>query len=163
MFLIHRFKSLDFNYVSGAKSCIELIAVHAANQEEQLEQLSYIRCFKRFIKYVRNFDQLNIIFNDQFTKKQRKVVDKDRPRVIDPVNPYNNFASEWNPKSIELVKYHANETKRRLDLHGGHGLIDLRQLFAPQSIDSGIILPDLNICKDVSNIQITHCGWVWKL
>lgn len=98
---------MHFNdYVSGAKSCIELIAVYAANQEDKMGTKSYLRSFERFIKNLQNFDQLNI----HFESNENQVLDKNRPRVIDPVNPYNNLANNWDRKSIELMKQYANET-----------------------------------------------------
>lgn len=130
-FFFHRYKTLHFNdYVSGAKSCIELIAVYAANQEECMAKKSYLKCFQRFIKYVQNFDQLNI----HFEKNEQQVLDKNRPRVIDPVNPFNNLANNWNRKSIELVKHYACETERRLNILESSRLVDLRQLFEPQPV-----------------------------
>lgn len=167
MILFHRYSTLHFNdYISGAKSCIELIAVHAAKQEEMCEEISYLRCFKRFIKYLRNFEDLNIQIV-HFKKKKRAVVDKNRPRVIDTVNPYNNFVNNWNQKAIELVKFYADETKQRLDYLGSRGLIDLRLLFEAQSVygseqQFGSFLPDFKIINDAITDQITHCGWVWK-
>lgn len=164
----YRYSTLHFNdYVSGAKSCIEQIAVYAATQEEMCTEISYLRCFKRFIKYLRNFDALNVQIM-HFSKKVRKAVDKNRPRVIDPVNPYNNLARNWNPKSIEWVKFYANGTKQRLDFLGSRGSIDFRLLFEPQSAGStsnncGTFLPDLKIHNDAKTDQIKHCGWVWKI
>lgn len=182
LFHFYRYSTLHFkDYISGAKSCIELVAVHSANQEEMLKEKSYLRCFKRFIKYLRNFDQLNVQIVG-FGKKGRKVVDKSLPRVIDPVNPYNNLASNWNLKSIELVKDYANETKRRLDSLGSRRSIDLHLLFKPQSVycneveesdssqwlvgsilmDPDSFLADVEIRKNAKTARITHCGWVWK-
>lgn len=121
---------MHFNdYISGAKSCIELIAVYAANQELEMGTRSYLRCFNRFIKYLQNFDGLDVLFENEF-----QVLDKNRPRVIDPVNPYNNLANNWKQKSIDLVKGYANETKRRLDYLADHKLIDLFKLFEPQPV-----------------------------
>lgn len=116
-------------YVSGAKSCIEFIAVNAANQEENMQSHSHLRCFDRFIKCLQNFDQLNIHFGNE-----HQVADKSLPRVIDPVNPYNNLAINWDRQSIELVKSYANETQRRMNSLASWRLIDLHLLFEPQPV-----------------------------
>ncbi|KAJ6649639.1 2'-5'-oligoadenylate synthase 1 [Pseudolycoriella hygida] len=98
------------DYVSGAKMCIELIAVFSANKEEKMGRTSYLRCFQRFIKYVKNFDGLNV----HFEETDDHVLDKQRPRVIDPVNPYNNLARNWDKESIERIQFYATETDGRL-------------------------------------------------
>lgn len=132
-----RYKTLHFNdYVSGAKSCIELIAVRAANQEEKMDTKSYLRSFERFINYLQHFDDLNI----HFEMNEHHVWDTSRPRVIDSVNPYNNLAKNWDRKSIELVKHYAKETKNRLDFLANRRLVHLNQLFEPQPVFS----PDIN-------------------
>lgn len=128
-----RYKTLDFNdYVSGAKYCIELIAVYAANQEEGMQTRSYLRSFQRFIKYMQNFDNLNI----HFERNEGQVLDKNRPRVIDPVNPYNNLTKNWDPKSIQLIKDYAIESNRRLQALANGGPARLEVLFEPQPVYS---------------------------
>ncbi|XP_055298394.1 uncharacterized protein LOC129566463 [Sitodiplosis mosellana] len=53
------YKTLHFNdYVSGAKTLIELVAVYAAKKEQNMETKSYLRSFKRFIDYLKNFEHL---------------------------------------------------------------------------------------------------------
>lgn len=135
-----RYKTLLFvDYVSGAKSCIETIAVYAAKQEEQMEKKSYLRSFERFIQQLMNFEYLNIHFHSE-----HEVLDKSRPRVMDPVNPYNNLANNWDRRSIELVKQYARETKRRLDYLACICAARMDQLFEPQPVfrpDIGEIFP----------------------
>lgn len=118
------------DYTSGAKSCIELIAVYAANQEEKMPTKSYLRSFQRFIQELIHFDDLNI----HFEKNVHDIWDKNPPRVIDAINPYNNLAKNWRPKSIELVKNYASETQRRLSNHADQNKPRLDELFAPQSL-----------------------------
>ncbi|XP_031640198.1 2'-5'-oligoadenylate synthase-like protein 2 [Contarinia nasturtii] len=123
------YKTLYFTeYVSGAKSCIELVAVHAAIKEQNMDRKSYLRSFKRFIEYLRNFSNLNI----HFEKNEFDVFDNSRPRVVDPVNPYNNLAKNWDWKSIQLVSAYANETDRRLQWLANVRAIRLDQLFESQ-------------------------------
>lgn len=126
-----RYKTLYFkDYVSGAKSCIELIAVYAANQEDKMETKSYLRTFERFINYLVHFDNLDI----HFEKNGYQILDKKQPRVIDPVNPYNNLAKNWDQASIRLVKQYANETKRRLNILASSRMALLNSLFEPQPV-----------------------------
>lgn len=117
------------DYVSGAKSCIELIAVYAANKEQKFETKSYLRSFDRFIKYLQNFDDLNIDFNNNNDHEHQV-----RPRVIDAVNPYNNLAKNWDQKSIKLIKSYAKESNRRLQFLADHRAVHLDQLFEPQPV-----------------------------
>ncbi|XP_055298389.1 2'-5'-oligoadenylate synthase 2-like [Sitodiplosis mosellana] len=122
------FKTLHFNDLrnrSGGKNCIELIAVYAAKQEENMETKSYLRSFKRFMDYLKNFDNLNIHFETDD--------DKDRPRVMDPVNPYNNLAKNWT-KSIHLLKDYANESNKRLQSLADSRRARLDELFEPQPV-----------------------------
>lgn len=115
---------------SGAKTFIELIAVYAANQEEKMTTKSYIRTFKRFIDYVKDFGNLNIHFeNDEYG-----VLDKSWPRVMDPVNPFNNLAKNWKPTSIEKVKEYAKESHRRLEVLRNDRMARLDQLFEAQPV-----------------------------
>lgn len=129
-------------YVSGAKTFIELIAVYAANQEEEMQEKFHLRSFKRFIDYLRNFDNLNI----HFERNKHQV--SGGPCVMDPVNPYNNLAQNWDPKSIRLIKNYANETSQRL-----HSLTNapprLDQLFMPQPISD----PDICEIFDLTKSQ----------
>lgn len=127
------YKTLYFQeYVSGAKSSIELIAVYAAMKERNYDSLSHLRCFGQFLKYLMKFDELNIVFENEYKFPEHQVLDNGRPRIMDPVNPYNNFAQNWSEKSIELIKAYANETYRRLQILANGCIIQLNVLFVPQ-------------------------------
>lgn len=104
--------------------------MHAANQEQGMVTKSYLRSFKRFIDNLQNFDNLNI----HFEKNEHEVLDKNRPRVMDPVNPYNNLAQNWDPKSVQLVKDYARESNRRLEFLANLRMARLDQLFVPQPV-----------------------------
>lgn len=119
------------DYVSGGKNCIELIAVYAAIQElKKMNTKSYLRCFKRFITYIQKFDDLNICFETN----DHQIVDKNRPYVIDPVNPYNNLASNWDDKSIQSLTNYADETNRRLNIFADLRVIRLDETFMAQPV-----------------------------
>lgn len=134
------YKILYFDeYVSGAKSTIELIAVYTANKELNYGFVSYLRCFQQFIKYLTKFDELNIVFEKEFKFQEHQVVDNSRPRIIDPVNPYNNFAKNWSEKSIELIKGYANGTNARLEFLADRNCALLNIFFEPQPIHTPLL------------------------
>lgn len=125
------YKSLHFEeYISGAKYCIELIAVHAANKENDSPKKEYLRAFRCFIGDMQKFDNLDIHFEENGNSHQWNGY-QHRPRVIDPANPYNNLAKLWDRSSIEKVKRYANETARRLELLAERR-IQFTNLFEPQ-------------------------------
>lgn len=136
-------------YISGAKSFVELIAVYAAKKEEKMETKLFLRCFKQFIDYLKNFEHLNI----HFEISDSKLLDKSRPRVMDPVNPYNNLAKNWDQKSIMLMKEYAKETGRRLDCLAAARVVRLNELFEPH-------LRVLPIVNEVFQINPKHSQWL---
>lgn len=128
------YKTLYFDdYTSGAKSAIELVAVYAARKESNYASASHLRCFGQVLKYLKNFDEMNIVFENEYKfAKHEPVDDGRRPRLLDPVNPYNNFASNWSRKSIDLMKRYAKETYRRLQVLADGRIVQLNVLFEPQ-------------------------------
>ncbi|KAG4079675.1 hypothetical protein HA402_009061 [Bradysia odoriphaga] len=127
------YKTLYFDeYVSGAKSAIELVAVYAAGKERNYGSVSHLRCFGQVVKYLMHFDEMNIVFEKEYKFAEHQPVDGRRPRLLDPVNPYNNFASNWSRKSIELIKCFAKETNRRLQILADGKMAQLNVLFEPQ-------------------------------
>lgn len=127
------YQTLYFNeYVSGAKNSIELIAVYAALKERNYDSLSYLRCFMQILNYLMKFDDLNVVFGNEYKFPEHQILDKGRPRLMDPVNPYNNLVKNWSRQSIELIKLYANETNRRLQFLANGNLIQLNILFEPQ-------------------------------
>lgn len=127
------FKTLYFEKkISGAKSLIELVAVFAVIEERKYDSTSYLKCFTRILNYLRNFDDINIVFENEYKFEEHQILDVSRPRVMDPVNPYNNFAKNWDEKAIELLKVYANETYDRLQPQSESNSIRLNRLFDPQ-------------------------------
>lgn len=127
------YKTLHFNEkISGAKSLIEFIAVFTAIKELNYDSLSYLRCFTQVVNYLQNFDQLDIVFEKEYKFPEHQILDNSRPRVMDPVNPYNNLAKNWTKNSIELMKLYANETYRRLECLAHENIIRMDFLFDPQ-------------------------------
>lgn len=151
---IFRFKTLHFEGLkrrAGCKNCIELIAVHSANLEENFQTKSYLRCFKRFIDYLPNFDALII----HFEESDQQILYKDRPRVIDPVNPYNNLAANWNSQSDNLkkLKSFAKETKNRLNKLANSKEVCLDKLFEAQPANR----------VDIRNLLGLNSGGSWMV
>lgn len=134
------YKSLCLGtYVSGAKYLIELVAIAAAQEEENDIEKSHnsnVNCFAMFIENMCKFDTLNIVFEEEYTDifPEHAVTDNSRPRVMDPVNPYNNLARQWNEKAIEKIKIAATETRQRLFA----GVVGLEKLFKPKWISEMI-------------------------
>lgn len=72
------------------------------------------------------------MFENEYKFPEHQVLDNGRPRLMDPVNPYNNFAKNWSEKSIEWLKYYANVTNRRLQILADGKIAQLSILFEPQ-------------------------------
>lgn len=105
----HWFKTLYFErYISGAKLMIELVAIHSAKKEIHCQKVpDYFRCFIDIIYRFLNLDHLNIVFGH---RNQRKT----RPRVLDPMNPYNNLGNNFEDDEKQLLMRYARETFRRI-------------------------------------------------
>lgn len=145
------YKTLYFDeYVTGAKGSIELIAIYAATKERNYDSSSYLRCFKQILTLLTKFDELNIVFEKEYKFAEHQVLDNGRPRLMDPVNPYNNFAENWPEKSIKLIKIYANETNRRLEWLADRKIIHLNILFQPQPIQMPLL----------SEANIKHSVWL---
>ncbi|XP_037052323.1 uncharacterized protein LOC119085891 [Bradysia coprophila] len=115
------FKSLgdEFKNISGASTFIELVAVYAARKGRHGNRKfnPYLKSFIRFLDNLMNFERLNVSFNRcNAMFKEHPPGDSKVPRVIDPVDPYNNFASYWHGSTseIETLKNHAASTMDRL-------------------------------------------------
>lgn len=113
------FKSLgdEFENISGANTLIELIAVYAARKGRRGNRKfnPHLRAFIRFLDMLTNFEQLNVSFNRcNAMFKEHPPGESAVPRVIDPVNPYNNFIKYWSGKMIEALKCRAASTMDRL-------------------------------------------------
>jgi hypothetical protein len=117
----------QFPYISGRSTMIELIAIHAATIQEQ-GQRSCLEGFKIFLTLMKEFDKLSIIF---FEGSQVPAFVRDqRPLVLDPVNPYNNFADFRDDNKANVIskfKEYSSTTLARLN-----GFTGLPHLFEVQ-------------------------------
>lgn len=113
------YKSLSFNeYISGASLFIELVAVYAAKNgyKGNRRYCPHLKAFIRFLLLLMRFDELDVIFemDPQIFGKHLQHIDTELPRVIDPVNPYNNLVRNWNTKMRAWIVKYAEETYERL-------------------------------------------------
>ncbi|KAG4075073.1 hypothetical protein HA402_008138 [Bradysia odoriphaga] len=108
----------DF-HISGASTFIELVAVYAARKGRRgnRKNAPHLKAFIRFLEELMDFEKLDITFNSfSAIFKNHKLADYKLPRVIDPVNPYHNFAGYWCDKvdDIEALKRSAAFTMERI-------------------------------------------------
>lgn len=97
-------------YISGKNTFIELVAVYSAKAgfRGTRKRMPYLKCFARILRALMNFNGLNVVFGyrQRETYKGYPLCDMQCPRVIDPVNPFNNFVRNWSYDSIcELEEY----------------------------------------------------------
>lgn len=111
------------DYVSGAKSFIELVAVRAAHIERSSgasTKKMHLRTFGRILDFIINFDSIRVIFYDEYEipahRSVARQMDAVRPCLLDPSNPYNNLARNFvdKPRMKDLLIGYARETKNRL-------------------------------------------------
>jgi len=116
------FKSLkcstQFDGISGANTCIELVAVYAARKGYRRNRKfnPYLKAFIRFLESLIEFDELDVVFGicNRLLYPANYMIPRGTPRVIDPVNPYNNYASYWKYDEISMLKDCASITYKRL-------------------------------------------------
>lgn len=109
------FQSLDRDFeISGASTFIELVAVYTASKRciGKKPLNPYVKAFKKFLEFLINFEELDVSFGISVTELEKHLL----PRVIDPVNPYNNFARYWseNRGEIDALKSSAALTLEQL-------------------------------------------------
>lgn len=104
------------DYISGGSTFIELVAVFAARRGQRGNRKfnSYLKCYIRFLEFLINFEQLNVAFNRCNPVFKAHLPSKSIPRVIDPVNPYNNYINNWSSEAIQRLKQSATITYQQL-------------------------------------------------
>lgn len=111
------FQSLDreFKHISGASTFIELVAVHATKRKimKKARRNNYLKAFVVFLELLKNFDELDVSFGSCIGHSP---IAKTLPRVIDPVNPYNNFAEYWceSRMDIDIIKDRSAATLQQI-------------------------------------------------
>lgn len=111
---------------------VELVAIYAVQKEKEekpkKKKPRLFLCLEIFIDLLKKFEVLNVVFQKDELLNHR-VMDNSRPRVIDPVNPYNNLAKNWSSSSKKQIMECANETYRRIQKTYASGVIDCDALF----------------------------------
>jgi len=106
-------------YISGRSTMIELIGIHAAKIHEARGELSSLEGFKTFLQLMSNFETISVKFCDFYFEHEIPWNVKDQhPLVLDPVNPYNNFAyfrGNMKAKIIEKFNQFAENTLDRMN------------------------------------------------
>ncbi|CAJ1370787.1 unnamed protein product [Effrenium voratum] len=114
-------------FFNGRSYTMELLAV-AASQDMMDEDM--LRGFRMALDKVRNFRNLNVIFERFYTKQDVGLKDS-RPLLLDPSNPWNNLLSPDRLIFFEKLAAFADETLRRLDV-AHRTAVGLDVLFKPQ-------------------------------
>lgn len=111
------FHSLDreFKHISAASTFIELVAVYAASRKimKSRRRSPYLRAFVIFLELLSIFDKLDVSFG---LCNGHSPIDNTLPRVIDPANPYNNFARYWceSRKDIDAIQDSSASTLQQI-------------------------------------------------
>lgn len=116
----HWFKTVKttvLDNISGASTFIETLAVYASRKGRRGKRKfnPHLKAFIRFLEAVMKFESLNVAFNRcNAMFRQHPPVENVIPRVIDPVNPYNNLVNYWNIDSINSLKDMARATHTQI-------------------------------------------------
>lgn len=121
---------------SGRSYMIEVMALHAAKEEERtFSTVSILTAFRKFLESMKNLNSVMIVF-----EKYYKIGDvdeyilKQRPLVLDPANPYNNLAYPFI-KTYQIRKSFekfATETIHRLAMYNAIYNLNVNTIFNPQ-------------------------------
>ncbi|CAF3527770.1 unnamed protein product, partial [Rotaria sp. Silwood2] len=119
-------------YVSGRSSIIEYLAVKAGQEEEAAtsKKRSILHAFCRFLSYLTEYKQINIIFTDFYD--ETRITKCEKPYLIDPTNPYNNFLDGVPDNFLPTLAEYSKETLNRLNKCEKNGSIEYEKLFDPQ-------------------------------
>lgn len=146
------FKSLFNEYVSGGKLLVELVAVYAAQKEANYPSKSQLRCFTTFIHLMQNFECLDVVFEGEYKFREHQVTDNSRPRVMDPINPYNNLARNWSVSAQNQIKRYANETYRRL-----------QNIYSTRKVDYNILFDYQGFPRPPVSVPIDKVKWYYDV
>jgi hypothetical protein len=108
---------IDCN-ISGRSTLIELIGIYAGRKEEQTGRRSLLEGFKSFLQLMTNFRKIEIVFLENYGRHEIPWdVQAQRPLVLDPANPFNNFAKFKRNNDLIIRKFEvfSKETLCRLN------------------------------------------------
>lgn len=130
-------------YIYGRSLIVELLATKSALEEEDYNKGAAIRgkgpsiknAFQMFLKKAQYLSKIEVVFEDYYKRSEipHEII-RDRPFLMDPVNPYNNLLDRKRVKDIDkffdtFAKY-ATTTLRMLE----NGCPNLGEIFFPQPL-----------------------------
>ena len=124
------------HHVHGKSLIFELLATKAALLEEYNFKIpSMNSAFKRFLTMVCYMKSQYIIFDDYYKRSDvPSEILKQRPLLLDPVNPYNNLLDlEKKPALLSLFKTYQFAAGTVLTMLG-KGCKDIELVFCPQPL-----------------------------
>jgi hypothetical protein len=105
------------DYVSGRSSIIEYLAVKTGREEEEQTAMnnssSMLHAFRRFLLLLTGYNQIGIVFDHNYTKES--VPKYEKPFLIDPSNPYNNFLANIPDHFMPTLARYSQETLTQLN------------------------------------------------
>jgi hypothetical protein len=101
-------------YISGRSSLIELVAIDIAKKQEARGDTSLLIGFESFLMTMISFSNTHIVYERFYPKNSiaRKILSQ-KPLILDPANPFNNFAN-FDREKIMLFEKFAKVTWGRL-------------------------------------------------
>ncbi len=113
----HWYESLRLSQPSSRVMFV-FLAIHCAKRENNYPTKSLLRCFMGMLAMVENFDQLDVVFRDEYKFPEHQFDEETNlPRVMDPVNPYRNFAEFYKRDTKFLLKKYASECAAAIRMH----------------------------------------------
>jgi hypothetical protein len=123
-------------YVSGRSSIMEALAIKAGKEEEEENtNPSMLRAFRLFLVKVREIRTTNLGFYSFYRQEDVPAhILQQRPLLLDPSNPYNNFLHGLKEDAAKVFAKCASETLSRFaNVEGVCGAQpDAVSLFEPQ-------------------------------
>ncbi|KAJ6644483.1 hypothetical protein Bhyg_09452 [Pseudolycoriella hygida] len=90
---------------------LEILAIRCGQKENRYPNKSLLRCFERMLEMIMNFDELDVVFRSEYKFPEHQFDENTKlPRVMDPVNPYCNFAEFFQSNTKLLLKTYASES-----------------------------------------------------
>jgi len=121
-------------YISGRSTLIELVVLECNRRRKKR---SVLTCFTRFLLGMANFKTLNITSFAYYSKD--KVPDEilsQRPLILDPSNPNNNFANglkreDGNDQLMEVFEDAARRTLQKLSIPLENAYVEIEDFINP--------------------------------
>lgn len=122
----HWYESLRLSQ-PNSRIMFVFLAIHCAQRENNFPTKSLLRCFMGMLTMVENFDQLDAVFRDEYKFPEHQFDEETKlPRVMDPVNPYRNFAEFYKRDTKLLLKQYASECASAIRMHSTSTALDFQ-------------------------------------